>query len=517
MDPRPPAGAIDLDVELVSRRFPGVVALTDVSLRVRGGEVVGLIGENGAGKSTLLRILSGADAPSSGHLVIDGERLAALDPAEAARRGIAIVHQELQPFPNLDVAANIMIGREAVCGRRARPWSRIDEAAMARAAQPALDRVGATFGPRTPVATLSLAETQLLEIARTLARASRLLILDEPTSSLTLSEARRLLDIIRELRQEGAAILFVSHRLAEVEVVADRVIALRDGRNAGELGPGAIAHDAMIRVMVGRDLAPPAVQKVRPPVPPVLEVEELATRAFPRARARLVLRPGEILGLAGLVGAGRTELARVLFGIDPPVAGTLRLDGAPFAPASPAEAIARGLCLVPEDRKGQGLLLDTSVAGNVALPALARLSRRGLLGRVVEPNREAAAAEAARCGLGIRPPSVRSPAAELSGGNQQKVVLAKWLGLGPRILVLDEPTRGVDVGAKAEIHRVVRALATEGVAILMISSDMEEVVGLPDRVAVMRGGEVTGVLERGAVSEEAIMRLAVADATEERA
>jgi ribose transport system ATP-binding protein len=485
----------------ISKLYPGVVALDDVSLEIGAGEIVGLIGENGAGKSTLMKVLGGGISPDSGFITIDGETLDRLTPPEATARGIAFVHQELNPFTNLDVAANILLGREITRGR----LGTLDRCAMARAVQPILDQLDTRFGPDDSVANLSLAEQQLLEIARALSIDARLVIMDEPTSSLTLSETNRLLELIRGLKERGVAVLFISHRLNEVAAIADRVVVLRDGRNAGGLDVGEINRDRMIGMMIGRELnqfyeRPPAGVTA-----PVLEFRGVATCAFPAARADLTLHAGEILGLAGLVGAGRTELARAAFGIDPVISGKILVDGTVLPPHSVAQALLRGLCLVPEDRKGQGLHLDFSLAGNVALPNLATLSRGG---RVVRA-REMELAEASRSRLAIKAASAATIATELSGGNQQKIVLAKWLAMKPRVLIVDEPTRGIDVGAKAEVYRVLRALAQEGVGILMISSDMEEVIGVSSRVAVMARGQVTGTLMPDEMTEHRILSLAV--------
>ncbi len=485
----------------ISKLYPGVVALDDVSLQVAGGEVVGLIGENGAGKSTLMKVLGGNIVPDGGTIEICGESHSHLTPAQAVTRGIAFVHQELNSFTNLDVAANILLGREISKG----PFRTLDRRAMARAVQPILDMLDAPFGPDDPVAKLSLAELQLLEIARALSIDARLVILDEPTSSLTFSETKRLLDIIRQLKSRNVAVLFISHRLKEVEAIADRVTVLRDGRNAGELAADEIRGDRMINMMIGRDLNQFYEKRPHSGQMPVLEVKDVATTAFPAARANLTVNRGEVLGLAGLVGAGRTELVRALFGIDPVVHGRVVLDGAPLAPMSVASAIAGGMCLVPEDRKEQGLHLDFSVAGNIALPSLGRLSRSG---RIIR-SRELALAGSSRDMLGIKTPSLHSAVAELSGGNQQKVVLAKWLAREPILLIVDEPTRGIDVGSKAEVYRLLQTLADRGLGVLMISSDMEEVIGVSNRVAVMRRGEITGILSSEELSEHNILSLAV--------
>jgi ribose transport system ATP-binding protein len=495
------AGAL-LELSDIGKTYPGVTALEGVDLAIDSGEVLGLIGENGAGKSTLMKILGGVIAPSQGNIRLDGRDHAALTIADAMGGGIAFVHQELNLFDNLDVAANIFIGREPLWGG----WLRlIDRPALHARVTPILDRLGVDFAADTPVAELSLAQMQLVEIAKALSLNARLVIMDEPTSSLTLSETDRLMRVIADLKAAGVSIIFISHRLNEVERCADRVVVLRDGRMVGELDRGHIAHDAMIRLMIGRDLKALYTPPARPPGADVLELRELRTATYPGRPVSLSVRAGEILGLAGLVGSGRTELARVIFGIDPPAGGELRLGGAAIGVDSPRAAIDRGIYLIPEDRKRSGLLLDVSIAGNISLPDMAHHSTAG----IVQPESEARNAERQRESLNIRTPSVANEVGALSGGNQQKVVLAKWLSMAPRVIIFDEPTRGVDVGAKSEIYMLMRALADRGVAILMISSDMEEVIGVSDRIAVMHEGAIGGFLDRTQFSEHNVLQLAV--------
>ncbi len=492
---------ISLDLVGITKVYPSAVALNAVSLSIRGGEVVGLIGENGAGKSTLMKVLGGTIAPDGGEIVIDGVRLAAMTPAAAVAQGIAFVHQELNPFANLDVAGNILLGREIRSG----PFGFIDRAAMENRVRPLLELLGTRFTASTPVSELSLADQQLLEIAKALSINVRLLILDEPTSSLTLSETQRLLTVIRRLRDDGVAVLFITHRLAEVEAVADRVVGLRDGRNAGDLSRETMTKDAMVRLMIGRDVKQFYVPPERQDGAVVLQTTGLRTEAYPDSPVDLQIRCGEILGLAGLVGAGRTELARALFGIDPIHAGRVEVEGHTVTPGSVSAAIRAGICLVPEDRKTEGLFLDFSIAENIVMPRLESIASMGF----VDQRAERQIAETFRTRLSIKAQRLDRATGELSGGNQQKVVLAKWLGLKPKVIILDEPTRGIDVGAKAEVYRLMRELAAQGAAILMISSDMEEVIGVSTRVAVMRRGTISGVLERENVSEEAVLRLAV--------
>jgi ribose transport system ATP-binding protein len=491
-----------LELSEITKTYPGVVALDRVSLTVRRGEVVGLIGENGAGKSTLMKVLGGVVEPSGGSIRIDGQARSSLSVADAIVSGIAFVHQELNLFDNLDVAANVFIGREPLRGG---PLRLIDREALQRRVQPLLARLGVEFGPDTPVAELSLAQRQLLEIVKALSLEARLVIMDEPTSSLTITETERLLRVIQDLKGQGVSVIFISHRLNEVERCADRVVVLRDGRVVGELEGAAILPDAMIRLMIGRDLKALYIEPAAAAGASTLEIVGLRTATYPDHSVSLEVRSGEILGLAGLVGSGRTELARAVFGIDAPLGGGLRLGGEPIVIRSPREAIERGIYLVPEDRKRASLLLDLSVTENISLPDLASYARATLVGR----RAEAANAERQKRQLNIKAPSVATLVGTLSGGNQQKVVLARWLSMQPRVIIFDEPTRGIDVGAKNEIYELMRKLADAGVAILMISSDMEEVIGVSDRVAVMHEGAISGFLERAEFSERNVLQLAV--------
>jgi ribose transport system ATP-binding protein len=484
------------------KTYPGVVALKDFGMEFRSGEVIGIVGENGAGKSTLMKILGGVTAPDRGTIEIDGTPHEALTVAASMSAGIAFDQQELNLFDNLDVAANVYVGREPLRGGFLRL---VDTARLNATVQPLLDRLGAPFSPTTPVSRLSLAQQQMVEIARALSVNARLVILDEPTSSLPLTETARLLDVIRGLKAEGIAVIFISHRLAEIEEVCDRVIVLRDGAVVGMLGRDEIDHDTMVRLMIGRDLRSVYLPPSRPPGGNVLSARGVRTGAHPSQGVDLDVHAGEILGLAGLVGSGRTEFARVVFGIDPRLGGTVSLSGEPVEIGCSAEAVRRGIFLVPEDRKTEGVLLELTVAENVCLPNLRAYASGGLVSRDGERRR----AEKSRADLGIRAPSVATLVGALSGGNQQKVVLAKWLAMAPRLIIMDEPTRGIDVGAKAEIYRLMRALADEGVAVLMISSDMEEVIGVSDRIAVMHEGRISGILERAQFTEENVLRLAV--------
>ncbi|HEY0420711.1 MAG TPA: sugar ABC transporter ATP-binding protein [Acetobacteraceae bacterium] len=496
-----------LELAGITKLYPGVVALKDVSIQLRPGEVLGLIGENGAGKSTLMKILGGITAPSEGCIRIDGVPHAAMTVNAATAAGIAFVHQELNLFENLDVAANVFIGREP------RRWGLVDNAKLHADTAPLLRRLGADFRPDTPVAELSIAQRQLVEIAKALSINARVIIMDEPTSSLTLTETERLLRIIEDLRAHGVAIIYISHRLGEIMACADRVMCLRDGTVAGELARGEIEHAAMIRLMIGRDLKslyiPPAIE----PREGGCEIRGLVTTAFPDRAVDLSVRHGEILGVAGLVGSGRTSLARAVFGVDPVLGGTVSLDGAPMRIASPRDAIGHGIYLVPEDRKRSGLVLDMPIIRNITLANLAAHSHM----KLIDTTAEARTAKAQRESLRIRAPSDETAAITLSGGNQQKVVLGKWLSMDPRVVIFDEPTRGIDVGAKGEIYQLMRNLADRGVAIVMISSDMEEVIGVSDRIAVMHEGRISGLLQRPEFSEFAVLQLAIGQSRPEAA
>ena len=491
-----------LELNGISKAYPGVVALSDVSLAVGRGEIVGLIGENGAGKSTLMKVLGGVIAPTTGTIKVDGREHAALTVNEAIKSGIAFVHQELNLFDNLDVAGNVFIGREPLKGG---PLKLLDKKKLHDQVRPLLDKLGVDFQPDTSVADLSLAQRQLLEIAKALSLNARLVIMDEPTSSLTLSETERLLAVMNDLRADGVSIIFISHRLNEVKSCVDRVVVLRDGRMVGALDREAARPEAMIRLMIGRDLKSLYIPPQTAPGEPALEIVDFRTTAFPDHPVSLTLRRGEILGLAGLVGAGRTELARAVFGIDRPEGGSLKIGGETVAIKSPRDAIDRGLFLVPEDRKLSGLHLDFSLTENISLPDLKHYAP----GMLVRPAAEEKNAEAQRRRLNIKAFDVATGAGTLSGGNQQKIVLAKWLSMQPRIIIFDEPTRGIDVGAKSEIYQLMRNLADGGVAVLMISSDMEEVIGVSDRMAVMHEGAISGFLERDRFSEHNVLQLAV--------
>jgi ribose transport system ATP-binding protein len=491
-----------LELRDVTKTYPGVTALDGVSLSVARGEVIGLIGENGAGKSSLMKILGGINAPSSGVIVIDGVEHKSLTVKDATRAGIAFVHQELNLFENLDVAANVFIGREP---RRGGFLNMIDTDALHKRVEPLLKRLGVDFTPTDLVENLSIAQRQMVEIAKALSLNARVIIMDEPTSSLTLTETDRLLNVISDLRANGVSVIYISHRLAEVKACADRVVVLRDGRLVGRLSRGEITHEAMIRLMIGRDLKSLYITPKASPDSKGVEITGLVTPAFPEKSVSLSIRRGEILGLAGLVGSGRSTLAQTIFGILPANRGVIALDGRELSIHSAGDAIAEGIYLAPEDRKKSGLLLDMAISENISLADLASYTRLQMINGAAERR----VAEEQRKKLGIKTPSVETIVVTLSGGNQQKVVLAKWLCMRPNLLIFDEPTRGIDVGAKSEIYSVMRGLADAGVAILMISSDMEEVIGVSDRIAVMHEGQISGFLDRSEFTEQNVLMLAV--------
>jgi ribose transport system ATP-binding protein len=487
----------------ISKRFPGVVALDDVEFSVDAAEVVALVGENGAGKSTLMKILAGIHQPDSGVIHVEGTPVSIRSPREAARLGVGVIHQELEVIDTLDVAGNIFLGREPAWGG---PLRFLDRKKIYSDTERCLARIGLDVAPTTLLQTLSAAQQQLVEIARALSQNARLLIMDEPTSSLTQSECERLYDVVKDLRRSGVSVIYITHRLREVEVLADRVAVLRDGKNAGELRASEISRDPMVRLMVGRDLDKSGRSAKSLSQEPALEVRDLRTDRYPAQAVSLAVRKGEILGLAGLIGAGRSELAQAIFGVSKPVAGTVVVAGEPMEVTSPQLAIRRGIYLVPEDRRHAGLVTAMTVRENMTLPSLERYSSAGWIHRDLETR----ATQDVCSRLNIKTPSIETAAADLSGGNQQKVVLGKWLSMSPKVILFDEPTRGIDVGAKREIYALMRELAGRGTAILMISSDMEEILANSDRVAVMHEGRITGILERSDCTEEAIMRLAVA-------
>lgn len=492
-------------MEAVSKRFPGVVALDNVSLDVGAGEIVALIGENGAGKSTLMRILGGAIERDAGTIKINGEPVEIHSPREASALGIEFIHQELSVLDNLDVAANIFLRREPT---KAGFLKLIDRKRIYREADALLRKLGLTISSRTPLGQLSIAQQQLVEIARALGAGARIIIMDEPTSSLTLTETRRLLELVKDLKSENVSIIYISHRMHEVEEIGDRAVVLRDGKNAGTLERSEITHERMVRMMVGRDLKEFFKGAARDRAPSSngdgFIVRRLRTMRYPNHTLTFSVAPGEVLGFAGLVGAGRSEVARAIFGVEEALETEVVLDGKALRITKPLDAITHGIYLIPEDRRLSGLIVDFNVRENISLPNLESYSSAKIINHAKESK---AAVEACKA-INIKTPTPEMRAANLSGGNQQKVVLAKWLTFRPRVLIFDEPTRGIDVGAKEEIYALIRTLAAKGVSVIVISSEMEEVLGISDRIAVMHEGRLTGILNRAQFSEEAVMRLA---------
>jgi ribose transport system ATP-binding protein len=450
-----------------------------------------------------MKILGGVHQPDAGTIFIDGAPAQIHSVSDAIKHGISFIHQELNVLDNLDVAANVFLGREPVRGGF---LNLIDRKRMYADTKVYLDRLGLNVPPDMPLGKLSIARQQMVEIAKALSLNARLLIMDEPTSSLTLTETDRLLELVKELKAQGVAIIYISHRLSEVEEISDRAVVLRDGANAGSLAREEITHERMVKMMVGRNLDNFYRQPTGAVSSGFLKVEGLRTSRYPQQAVSFSVGKGEILGLAGLVGSGRTEVAEAIFGIEGTSESQITLDSLPLHVRSPRDAIRHGIYLIPEDRRHAGLITDMMIRENVTLPALERYASAGL----VSYERERAAATDICRKLNVKTPSVEVAAGNLSGGNQQKVVLAKWLSLNPKVLIFDEPTRGVDVGAKAEIYDLMRTLAEAGVAVLMISSDMEEILNVSDRIAVMHEGKLTGILPREECTEENVMRLAVA-------
>ena len=493
-----------LEVHGISKSFPGVKALDKVDFWADGGQVTALLGENGAGKSTLMKILSGVYRADEGQIFLGGKIVQPVDPNDAKKLGIAIIYQEFNLTPNQTVAANIFLGREIVRKDVAGWFGIVDRAFMRRETEKLLQQVGAHFSPDTLVRNLSVAEQQMVEIAKALAEEAQVIIMDEPTSALGEDEVKTLFDIIRNLKKRGLAVIFITHRLEEVFQIADRITVLRDGKVVGSLTIEEATPDAVIAMMVGRILDRSMVrQTAQTTGDTVLEVRGL-TRRGKIHDVSFSLKRGEILGFAGLVGAGRSETARAIFGADPIDSGEILIDGKPVEITSPGDALKAGLALVPENRQQHGLILRQSVMVNVALPNLDHLARnffvrRGFMQTMVQGYVDK---------LNIRTPSLSQRVMNLSGGNQQKVVLAKWLASNPKVLILDEPTRGIDVGAKAEVYAIMSDLARQGIGIIMISSELPEILMMSDRILVMCEGRVTGILNRSEATQERIMALA---------
>ena len=484
----------------ITKSYAGVQALKSASFELRPGEVHALIGENGAGKSTLIKIITGAVEPDSGEIKLNGQTITHNSPRVAKELGIAAIYQQPALFPELTVAENIAIGLE-----QAGLWGRIDWRERRRRAADLLAQVGAKIDPEREAGDLTMPQQQLVEIARALGAEAKILILDEPTASLSEEDTQNLFRVIRQLRAQGVGMIYISHRLEELPVIADRVTVLRDGRTIDTRLMSEVNRQQLIQLMVGRELSAVFPKRAVELGDLVLELRHLGCSETGINDVNLQLRAGEILGLAGLVGAGRTELARVIFGLTPADEGEIWLRGKSVRISNPAQAIESGIAYVPEDRRRHGVILELSISSNITLASLHELSRYGLLN--FRQEKEIAADYTRR--LGIKTPAIFAPVATLSGGNQQKVALSRWLMTKPSVLILDEPTQGIDVGAKSEIHALMTGLAAQGVAILMISSELPEILGMSDRIAVMYGGTIVGILDRAGATQQKILELAL--------
>ena len=493
----PPATMV-LELRHAAKSFGPVQALLDGSIELRAGEVHALLGENGAGKSTLVKILAGVHQPDSGQVLVDGQAVTLHGPAAARAAGIAVIYQEPMLFPDLTVAENIFMGRQPV-----RAGRRIDRGAMSRAANEIFAQLGVALDPARPARGLSVADQQIVEIAKALSLNARVLIMDEPTAALSNIEVERLFRVIAALRARGAAVMFISHRLEEVFAICQRVTIMRDGKFVMTAPTDTLDVDTIIRSMIGRDLGDMYHKTGTVPGEVVLAVDQI-TRENVFYDVSFSVRRGEVVALAGLVGAGRTEVARAIFGVDRRSSGSVRLLGRELPNGDPTAAMAAGIAFVPEDRRQQGLVMDLAIDHNVALASLNRLSKGGLIFRAAERRLAVTWAERLQLKYG----RMRDTVSTLSGGNQQKVVLGKWLSRSPSLLIIDEPTRGIDVGTKAEVHRIIDQLAADGMAVLMISSELPEVLGVADRILVIHEGRLTGEFARADATEDKIMRAA---------
>jgi rhamnose transport system ATP-binding protein len=489
-----------LSARSITKSYEGVHALRDVSFDLRAGEVHALVGENGAGKSTLIKVFTGAVQPDAGTLTVAGQPVPHVTPAISRALGLAAIYQQPSLFPHLTVAENIALALET-----GHAWRRVDWDVRARVAVDLLSRVGASIAPGRLVETLSMPEQQMVEIAKALGADAKILIMDEPTAALTERETEQLFEVIGRLRHTGAGVIYISHRLEEIFTVADRITVLRDGQTVATAARAEVGRADLIRLMVGRELASVFPKRTVTIGDMALELRGVGHRASGIRDVSLSVRRGEILGVAGLVGSGRTELAEVIFGLRPADDGDILLGGRALVIRSPEDAIEAGIAYVPEDRRQHGVVLEMSVAANTSLANLAGVSRGGL----IDTRAERRAARAYVDDLRIKTSSIDADVGSLSGGNQQKVALARWLETNPSVLILDEPTQGVDVGSKAEIHELMGRLAARGVAIVMISSEMPEILGMSDRIAVMQAGRLAGTLPREECTQDAILALAL--------
>ncbi|MFN2198213.1 MAG: sugar ABC transporter ATP-binding protein [Anaerolineales bacterium] len=492
------SGEYILELKNITKRFSGVEVLHQVPYQLRPGEVHALLGENGAGKSTLIKVITGIHQPEEGEIFLNGERVQFAVTGASRQAGIAAIYQELSLFPDLDVAENIFVGRQPTAA-----GGRIDWRRLYKEAGELLTSLGVQLDLKQKARSLSIAQQQMVEIARAFSINAHILIMDEPTSSLTLNEVADLFRLVRRLREQGTAIIFISHRLEELFEIADRVTVLRDGSYIGTRNMEEVTRDELIRMMVGRTITNLFPKQDVQAGDVVLRVENL-TREGVFEDVSFELHAGEILGMAGLIGAGRTDVARAIFGVEPPTSGKIEINGQAIEIRSPQQAIELGLAYVPEDRQAHGLVPPMNIIANLSLPTLDEYVRRGWLQAKAE---QTAAYEMAQK-MELRANNIWQKVRELSGGNQQKVVLGKWLATKPHILILDEPTRGIDVGTKAAVHELMSDLAAEGIAILMISSELPEVVGMSDRVLVMREGHMTATLSRAEATQEKILQFA---------
>ncbi len=492
-------GKVLLEMKGIGKTFPGVKALQGVSLAVREGQVHALLGENGAGKSTLIKILSGAYTKDEGEIHWEGKPVQIRGPEDAQALGISTIYQEFNLGRQLSVAENIFLGQLP------RKGLRVDWKAARSRSRELLDRLGARFSVNAKVERLSVAEQQLVEIAKALNRRTRILVMDEPSAVLGEGDLERLFEVVRSLQKQGIGIIYISHRLVEIFELADEVTVLKDGRYVATKQVAEVKMDDLVRLMIGRDLKDVYPKRTSPAGPVLLEVKNLRRPTLVHD-VSFHVRAGEIVGFSGITGSGRTEVMRAVFGADPHSA-EMTFEGRPYRPRSPREAIRRGVALVTEDRKGQGLFLKLNVAVNTTISALKALTRGGVIRRA----REGALVEKMIRDLRIKTPDSKFLVVNMSGGNQQKVILARWLSVHTKLLIMDEPTRGIDVGSKAEIYQIMDELTKRGVGILMISSELPEVLGMSDRVYVMRQGTIVGELPRGQASEEGIMRYAVGE------
>jgi rhamnose transport system ATP-binding protein len=487
-----------IEIKGVSKRFDATQALSEVSLSLRAGEIHSLVGENGAGKSTLIKIMTGLYPADSGEMTLGGESFAPRSSADAQRQGIAAIYQEPSVFPDLSVAENIFIGHQD-------QGMMVDWSTMYREASRILAKLDIEIDPRLPAAGLTVAGQQAVEIAKAISLDVRVLIMDEPTAALSAHEVDRLFRQVRSLKEAGVSVLFITHRLEELFAISDRISVFRDGRHISTRPANEVTEESLVREMVGRDPSDFFARGEHPEGEAVLRVDSLGVSGV-FSDVTFDVRRGEVLGFAGLVGSGRTDIALSLFGVHPADEGTIELEGQTLDIRSPRQALASGIAYLSEDRRRLGLSVEQSLVANVTLATLNRYtSALGLIDR----DQERADAEALRQRLGIRAPSLSTPVSQLSGGNQQKTMLAKWLNTHPKVLILDEPTRGIDVGAKADVHKFIDELATSGIAIMLISSDLPEVIAMSDRVAVMREGSLIGIYPRRDATQERIMTAAV--------